>query len=50
MTKEGWGGGDEDNEVDVKERIKGLAKLTKGYGGADLRVQFRVLLSFFVLF
>jgi hypothetical protein len=31
--------GDEDNEVDVKERIKGLAKLTKD-GGADLWVHF----------
>ena len=49
MTKkwEGWGAGDEDNEVEVKERIKGLAKLTKGYGGADLRVHFTF---FFITF
>ena len=49
MTKkwEGWGAGDEDNETEVKERIKGLAKLTKGYGGADLRVQRHLLLSLF---
>ena len=46
MTRkwEGWGGGDkeeeksEEKEKEVKERIKGSAKLTKGYGGADLRV------------
>jgi len=44
MTRKwhGWGGAEEDKteekEKDVKERIKGLAKLTKGYGGADLRV------------
>src|SRR5258708_14947445 len=48
MTKEwvGWGkpqeaeggnGGEKVNE-EAGERIKGLAKLTKGYGGADLRV------------
>ena len=49
MTKkwEGWGAGDEDNELEVKEKVKGLAKLTKGYGGADLRVHFSVLFSFF---
>lgn len=49
MTKkwEGWGAGDEDNEVEVKEKIKGLAKLTKGYGGADLRVNFSFFLFFF---
>ncbi|KAJ3781865.1 ATPase with bromodomain-containing protein [Lentinula aff. detonsa] len=37
MTKgwEGWGSGEED--LRVKERVKGLAELTKGYGGADLR-------------
>ncbi|KAJ3737779.1 hypothetical protein DFJ43DRAFT_1046313 [Lentinula guzmanii] len=37
MTKgwEGWGSGEEDFRV--KERVKGLAELTKGYGGADLR-------------
>jgi ATPase family AAA domain-containing protein 2 len=36
MTKgwKGWGPEDED----VEERLKGLAKMTKGYGGADLRV------------
>ena len=59
MTKkwEGWGAGDEDNEVEVKEKIKGLAKLTKGYGGADLRVHFiyflfscfAMLMTFFLL-
>lgn len=51
MTKkwEGWGASDEDNEVEVKERIKGLAKLTKGYGGADLRVNFSYLFSFFAM-
>ncbi|KIM42662.1 hypothetical protein M413DRAFT_70190 [Hebeloma cylindrosporum] len=46
MTRkwEGWGGDrdgeeekSEEKEKEVKERIKGLAKLTKGYGGADLR-------------
>ncbi|KDR71037.1 hypothetical protein GALMADRAFT_75355 [Galerina marginata CBS 339.88] len=44
MTKkwEGWGGGEdedknEEKECEVKGRINGLAKLTKGYGGADLR-------------
>ena len=49
MTKkwEGWGAGDEDNEAEVKERIKGLAKLTKGYGGADLRVYFSFFITFF---
>lgn len=55
MTKkwEGWGGGDkeeeeksEEKEKEVKERIKGLAKLTKGYGGADLRVCFYDLFIF----
>ena len=47
MTKEwvGWGKPQDGNEgeqeklkEEVKERITGLAKLTKGYGGADLRV------------
>ena len=42
MTK-GWSGwvqeeGDEQAKVQAKEKLKGLAKLTKGYGGADLRV------------
>ncbi|KAF5392492.1 hypothetical protein D9757_002326 [Collybiopsis confluens] len=42
MTKKwkGWGVWDEDNETETekaKERLTGLAKLTKGYGGADLR-------------
>jgi len=43
MTKKwhGWGAADEDKteekQVEVKERVRGLAKLTKGYGGADLR-------------
>lgn len=46
MTKgwEGWGGGegesDEGKKEETKERVRGLAKLTKGYGGADLRVCF----------
>ena len=50
MTKkwEGWATGDGENDVEVKERIKGLAKLTKGYGGADLRVHF-CFLFFFLL-
>jgi len=43
MTK-GWSGwgqeeGDEQVKEQTKERLKGLAKLTKGYGGADLRVR-----------
>jgi len=41
MTK-GWSGweqeGNEQAKEQAKERLKGLAKLTKGYGGADLRV------------
>jgi len=43
MTRKwhGWGGAEEDKteekESGVAERVKGLAKLTKGYGGADLR-------------
>jgi ATPase family AAA domain-containing protein 2 len=51
MTKkwQGWGAGDEDNEAEVKERIKGLAKLTKGYGGADLRVH-NYFYLFFIMF
>jgi hypothetical protein len=40
---EGWGADDEDNEAEVKERIRGSAKFTKGYGGADLRVHFSYL-------
>ena len=53
MTKKwvGWGGSDkeeemvsEEKEKELKERIKGLAKLTKGYGGADLRVCFTIYL------
>lgn len=54
MTKkwEGWGAGEEEAESEekareVKERIKGLAKLTKGYGGADLRVSFLFHCFFF---
>lgn len=45
MTKkwEGWGsneGGEEGVLSEkVKESIKGLARMTKGYGGADLRVR-----------
>ncbi|KAH7875834.1 uncharacterized protein C8R40DRAFT_1017998, partial [Lentinula edodes] len=37
MTKGwiGWGSGEEDPRV--KARVNGLAELTKGYGGADLR-------------
>jgi len=44
MTRKwhGWGGAEEDSTEDkvkkVKEMIQGLAKMTKGYGGADLRV------------
>ncbi|KIK70579.1 hypothetical protein GYMLUDRAFT_148547 [Collybiopsis luxurians FD-317 M1] len=42
MTKKwkGWGSEAEEDEVEkekAKERLMGLAKLTKGYGGADLR-------------
>ena len=45
MTKkwEGWGADQDvapEKQAEVKERIKGLAKLTKGYGGADLRVRY----------
>ncbi|ESK87512.1 aaa family atpase [Moniliophthora roreri MCA 2997] len=36
MTK-GWKGWGEEDGAAGKERLKGLAKLTKGYGGADLR-------------
>lgn len=39
---EGWGGDEgektEEKALEIKERVNGLAKLTKGYGGADLRV------------
>jgi SpoVK/Ycf46/Vps4 family AAA+-type ATPase len=51
MTKkwEGWGAGDEDNEVEVREKVKGLAKLTKGYGGADLRVHSVSFFSFLAM-
>lgn len=38
MTK-GWRGWREEDGVAGKDRIQGLAKLTKGYGGADLRVR-----------
>lgn len=39
MTK-GWlGWGQEEGDEQAKERLKGLAKLTRGYGGADLRVR-----------
>lgn len=44
MTKkwEGWGAHEDDKveekQKEIKDRISGLAKLTKGYGGADLRV------------
>ena len=44
MTKKwhGWGAAEEDKEEEkereIKDKIRGLAKLTKGYGGADLRV------------
>ena len=39
MTKgwEGWGVGE---GAAAEENVKGLARLTKGYGGADLRVSF----------
>ncbi|KAF8882024.1 hypothetical protein CPB84DRAFT_1686882 [Gymnopilus junonius] len=43
MTRkwEGWGGGEdektEEKEREIKDKVHGLAKLTKGYGGADLR-------------
>jgi ATPase family AAA domain-containing protein 2 len=36
MTK-GWKGWSPEDEG-IEERLKGLAKMTKGYGGADLRV------------
>ncbi|KAF9449012.1 AAA-domain-containing protein [Macrolepiota fuliginosa MF-IS2] len=36
MTK-GWEGWGKDEAEGTKERLRGLAKLTKGYGGADLR-------------
>jgi SpoVK/Ycf46/Vps4 family AAA+-type ATPase len=46
---EGWGAGEdektEEKQKEVKERIRGLAKLTKGYGGADLRVRCSMLNS-----
>jgi len=41
MTKkwEGWDASAEGEKGEkVREKLKGLAKLTKGYGGADLRV------------
>ena len=39
MTRKwaGQGAGEESGE-DVKERVRGLATMTKSYGGADLRV------------
>ena len=37
--EEGQGGGEA-----AKERLRGLAKLTKGYGGADLRVSWGFVL------
>ncbi|KIL57962.1 hypothetical protein M378DRAFT_54153, partial [Amanita muscaria Koide BX008] len=36
MTRK-WAGWNEDAVEDVKEKVRGLAALTKGYGGADLR-------------
>jgi SpoVK/Ycf46/Vps4 family AAA+-type ATPase len=44
MTRgwKGWGM----KEQGVADNVKGLAKLTKGYGGADLRVRFISLLFF----
>lgn len=48
MTRKwhGWGGAEEDmaeeKVKEVKEKLMGLAKMTKGYGGADLRVIFSV--------
>lgn len=52
---EGGEGGNEDEGDEerkrekAKEYIKGLAKLTKGYGGADLRVRHHLLLLSFLL-
>ncbi|PFH47155.1 hypothetical protein AMATHDRAFT_77336 [Amanita thiersii Skay4041] len=36
MTRK-WAGWGEEGGEDCQEKVKGLAKLTKGYGGADLR-------------
>ncbi|KAM6489275.1 AAA domain containing protein [Amanita muscaria] len=36
MTRK-WAGWNEDAVEDVKEKVRGLAAMTKGYGGADLR-------------
>ena len=49
MTKkwEGWGAGAKETEVEVKERVQGLAKLTKGYGDVDLGVRFWLLFLLF---
>ena len=33
-----WAGWNEDDGEDIKERLRGLAAMTKEYGGADLRV------------
>jgi SpoVK/Ycf46/Vps4 family AAA+-type ATPase len=33
-----WAGWGKDGGEEVKERLRGLATMTKGYGGADLRV------------
>lgn len=38
MTKGWMGWNRDDGDEQTKERLTGLAKLTKGYGGADLRV------------
>ena len=39
---EGWGGHEdektEDKLTEIKEKVGGLARLTTGYGDADLRV------------
>ena len=36
----------EEKEKEVKERVKGRAKLTRGCGGAGLRVCFMIYLFF----
>ena len=49
MTRkwEGWGTAEGELSEKAKESIKGLAKLTKGYGGADIRViSFEVFIHF----
>lgn len=48
MTRK-WAGWGEDDGEEVKERLRGLAAMTKGYGGADLRVSTRSSDSFIYL-